>query len=130
MQHQYGERNKGEERHIVCDHHGAEEREQDQNQCKSPHVVLCSQKLFRHYTENTAFLKACRHCHETEQKAEGTKVYVTCISFIRLHGKHGEQGKKERDAEYSLSPDEFLKIRFHISVYAFCALMDSRASAS
>ena len=71
-------------------------------------MVLGTQEFFGQYTENTAFLKTCRHSHETKQEPQGAQIDIARIFGIRLYSQHGKQGEKERDAENRLLPEYFI----------------------
>ena len=111
-EHEQGEGNKGDQRHIVGQKHTEPEAQQHEQQRDDPHGAHLPQKELGQHAERARGPKPRHDGHQGKQKSQHPPVHIRDVRAGGRHQKARHQRQHSRHHEHGLRPQE-LDQRLH-----------------
>ena len=103
------QRQKGDERHIVCHNHGTEISYEHKRDYGSPDRFESAHNHVGEPPEKSYIFKSAHNRERAEQTRKGTKIEIIKILLVKGYEKAGDCGCNQRDNRHSKSGKSFFK---------------------
>ena len=91
------ERQERDESHVVCNEHGADERDIDEKKRSDSQIFCGGDYPFGAHIEKAYFLERAYHCKSGKKTSKSPRVEISEIFAVRRNYKRGNERKKRRD---------------------------------